>query len=134
MFANLRHNKRLDRFTLRGRTKVDGQWKLFCLVHNIEKLAHAGYAAQEAITEARVFARTSPQSRGPNTQRAHLGGDIDWNSPTPNANGLSYNLNVGVLQQRSHEIARAARIPQSAVCSNGSLDVMLVISPPKDLN
>ena len=43
--ANLRHNKRLDRFTLRGRTKVDGQWKLFCPVHNIEKLAHAGYAA-----------------------------------------------------------------------------------------
>ena len=45
VFANVRHNKRLDRFTLRGRTKVDGQWKLFCLVHNIEKLAHAGYAA-----------------------------------------------------------------------------------------
>ena len=45
VFANLRHNKRLDRFTLRGRTKVDGQWKLFCLVHNIEKLAHAGYVA-----------------------------------------------------------------------------------------
>jgi len=45
VFANVRHNKRLDRFTLRGRTKVDGQWKLYCLVHNIEKLAHAGYAA-----------------------------------------------------------------------------------------
>ncbi|MEO6445313.1 MAG: transposase [Gemmatimonadaceae bacterium] len=45
VFANLRHNKRLDRFTLRGREKVDGQWKLFCLVHNIEKLAHSGYAA-----------------------------------------------------------------------------------------
>ena len=45
VFANLRHNKRLDRFTLRGRTKVDGQWKLVCLVHNIEKLANAGYAA-----------------------------------------------------------------------------------------
>jgi transposase len=45
VFANLRHNKRLDRFTLRGRTKVDGQWKLYCLVHNIEKLANAGYAA-----------------------------------------------------------------------------------------
>jgi hypothetical protein len=39
VFANLRHNKRLTRFTLRGRTKVDGQWKLFALVHNIEKLA-----------------------------------------------------------------------------------------------
>ena len=23
--------------------KVDTQWKLFCLVHNIEKLAHHGY-------------------------------------------------------------------------------------------
>ena len=45
VFANLRANKRLDRFTLRGRTKVDTQWKLYCLVHNIEKLAHAGYAA-----------------------------------------------------------------------------------------
>ena len=45
VFANVRHNKRLDRFTLRGRAKVDGQWKLFCLVHNIEKLANAGYAA-----------------------------------------------------------------------------------------
>jgi len=44
VFANLRHNKRLDRFTLRGQAKVDGQWKLFALVHNIEKLAHHGYA------------------------------------------------------------------------------------------
>jgi transposase len=45
VFGNLRANKGLDRFTLRGRTKVDGQWKLFCLVHNIEKLAHHGLAA-----------------------------------------------------------------------------------------
>ena len=44
VFGNLRHNKRLNRFTLRGREKVDGQWKLYCLVHNIEKLAHQGYA------------------------------------------------------------------------------------------
>ena len=45
VFANLCYNKRLTRFTLRGRTKVDGQWKLFCLVHNIEKLAHLRSAA-----------------------------------------------------------------------------------------
>ncbi len=44
VFGNLRHNKRLNRFTLRGRKKVEGQWKLYCLVHNIEKLAHQGYA------------------------------------------------------------------------------------------
>lgn len=43
VFGNIRHNKRLNRFTLRGQKKVDGQWKLFCLVHNIEKLAHHGY-------------------------------------------------------------------------------------------
>jgi hypothetical protein len=43
VFGNIRHNKRLNRFTLRGRKKVDGQWKLYCLVHNIEKLAHHGY-------------------------------------------------------------------------------------------
>ena len=43
VFANLRHNKRLSRFTLRGKTKVGTQWQLYCLVHNIEKLAHRGY-------------------------------------------------------------------------------------------
>ncbi|MBC8086772.1 MAG: transposase, partial [Phycisphaerae bacterium] len=45
VFGNLRYNKGLDRFTLRGRTKVDTQWKLFGLVHNIEKLAKLKYAA-----------------------------------------------------------------------------------------
>ena len=44
VFGNIRYNKGLDRFTLRGQTKVDTQWKLFCLVHNIEKLAHHGVA------------------------------------------------------------------------------------------
>jgi transposase len=45
VFGNLRHNKGLDRFTLRGQTKVGGQWKLFALVHNIEKLAKHRMAA-----------------------------------------------------------------------------------------
>jgi transposase len=45
VFGNLRHNKGLDRFTLRGQIKVDGQWKLFALVHNIEKLAKHRNAA-----------------------------------------------------------------------------------------
>ena len=43
VFANIRHNKKLSRFTLRGHQKVNTQWQLFCLVHNIEKLAHNGY-------------------------------------------------------------------------------------------
>jgi hypothetical protein len=54
VFATLRHNRRLDRFTLRWRTKGDGQWKPLCLVHNIEKLANAGYAAYAARGNPRV--------------------------------------------------------------------------------
>jgi hypothetical protein len=38
VFANLRAHKRLTQFTLRGRAKVDIQWKLYCVVHNIGKL------------------------------------------------------------------------------------------------
>ena len=45
VFGNVRYNKRLGRFTLRGQCKVDGQWKLFSLVHNIEKLANYRKAA-----------------------------------------------------------------------------------------
>jgi transposase len=44
VFGNVRANKKMDRFTLRGESKVDGQWKLYCMVQNIEKLAHNGYA------------------------------------------------------------------------------------------
>ncbi|GGX09677.1 IS1182 family transposase [Undibacterium macrobrachii] len=44
VFGNLRYNKKLDRFTLRGQKKVNTQWHLYCLVHNIEKLAHHRYA------------------------------------------------------------------------------------------
>ncbi|MES2938799.1 MAG: transposase [Pseudomonadota bacterium] len=47
VFANLRHNKRLDRFTLRGKQKVGTQWRLYCLVHNIEQLARSGLGRSE---------------------------------------------------------------------------------------
>jgi transposase/IS5 family transposase len=44
VFANIRINKRLDRFTLRGKVKVNIQWLMFCLVHNIEKILNYGMA------------------------------------------------------------------------------------------
>jgi transposase len=44
VFANIRVHKRLDRFTLRSKPKVDVQWKLFALVHNIGKILHYGLA------------------------------------------------------------------------------------------
>ena len=42
VFGNITSNKRLDRFSLRGKAKVTGQWLLYCLVHNIEKLWRYG--------------------------------------------------------------------------------------------
>ena len=42
VFGNLRSQKRLDRFPLRGKLKVNIQWLLDCMVHNIEKLLHYG--------------------------------------------------------------------------------------------
>ena len=44
VFANLRHNKQPNRFTLRTQPKVNTQWTLYCLVHNIEKLSKNGFA------------------------------------------------------------------------------------------
>ncbi len=42
VFANIGTNKGLSRFTLRGKQKVQGQWRLYCMVHNIEKLMRYG--------------------------------------------------------------------------------------------
>jgi len=36
--ANIKTQKGLDRFTLRGKIKVNIQWLLYCMVHNIEKI------------------------------------------------------------------------------------------------
>jgi transposase len=38
IFGNIRIHKKLDRFTLRGKVKVNVQWLLYCMVHNIEKI------------------------------------------------------------------------------------------------
>ena len=42
VFANIRVNKRADRFTLRGKIKVNIQWLLYCMVHNMEKILNYG--------------------------------------------------------------------------------------------
>jgi transposase len=44
VFANIRTQKRLDRFTLRGKIKVNIQWLMYCIIHNIEKILNFGYA------------------------------------------------------------------------------------------
>jgi hypothetical protein len=42
VFGNIRSCKGLGRFTLRGQAKVDVQWLLFCMVHNVEKILNYG--------------------------------------------------------------------------------------------
>jgi len=43
VFANIRVHKRMNKFTLRGKIKVNIQWLLYCMVHNIEKVANYGF-------------------------------------------------------------------------------------------
>ena len=38
VFANITFQKKLNRFSLRGRKKVDAQWNIYCIVHNIGKI------------------------------------------------------------------------------------------------
>jgi hypothetical protein len=45
VFGNIGTNKNLKRFSLRRKNKVQGQWYLFCLIHNIEKLKNYGQLA-----------------------------------------------------------------------------------------
>lgn len=44
VFANLKYGKRLDRFTLKGKIKVNIQWVLYCMIHNIGKILNFGFA------------------------------------------------------------------------------------------
>jgi len=45
VFGNIGTNKGLNRFSLRGKEKVQGQWYLFSLIHNIEKIKNYGKMA-----------------------------------------------------------------------------------------
>ena len=41
-FSHITSAMRLDRFTLRGKVKVNTQWNLFCIVHNLTKIHRYG--------------------------------------------------------------------------------------------
>jgi transposase len=43
VFANIRTHKGMNRFTLRGKIKVNIQWLLYCMVHNMGKIANYGF-------------------------------------------------------------------------------------------
>ena len=45
-FAHIRFVMGLDRFNLRGKKKVNNQWLLFCIVHNLKKVFRYGMTAE----------------------------------------------------------------------------------------
>ena len=47
VFGNIRACKKMNRFTLRGKIKVNTQWTLYCIVHNIEKICNYGMASPQ---------------------------------------------------------------------------------------
>jgi hypothetical protein len=44
VFGNIRHTLKLNRFTMRGKRKVNTQWKLYSIVHNMLKIHRFGPA------------------------------------------------------------------------------------------
>jgi Transposase DDE domain len=52
VFANINYVHRLRRFSLRGVKKVNTQWLLYCLVHNIGKLQRYGRLARTTNTKS----------------------------------------------------------------------------------
>jgi transposase len=46
VFANIKYCKGLNRFTMRGQAKVNGQWLLWCIMHNLGKCLK-GYMKRE---------------------------------------------------------------------------------------
>jgi len=43
VFANIRTHKGMNRFTLRGKVKVNIQWLMYCMIHNIGKIVNYGF-------------------------------------------------------------------------------------------
>jgi hypothetical protein len=44
VFGHIRSQKRVDRFTWRGKIKVNIPWMLYCMAHNIETIVNDGLA------------------------------------------------------------------------------------------
>jgi transposase len=48
VFANIRYCRGLNRFTLRGKKKVNSQWLLYCMVHNLGKCLNGRNAVKNS--------------------------------------------------------------------------------------
>ena len=62
VFGNIGTTKRLNRFSLRGKKKVQGQWQLYCLVHNSELWSFGrvmkGYERDKSLHKSQIVLLT----------------------------------------------------------------------------
>jgi Transposase DDE domain len=77
-FANLRHNNQLNRFTLRSGCKVNAQWHLYCMVHNIEQIANYGLAQLAGATCERQRANSALESINCGSNLKCCAGSLNW--------------------------------------------------------
>jgi IS5 family transposase len=54
VFANINHVRGLKRFSVRGSVKVNAQWLLYCLVHNIGKLQRYGAPRRRSAAKSQM--------------------------------------------------------------------------------
>ena len=68
------HNKQLKRFTLMGQKKVDAQWKLYCLVHNIENSRITGMRSSSAAVSLHYASQATqwPDQRATSKRQVEL--------------------------------------------------------------
>jgi len=48
VFGQIKEGRGFRRFLLRGRAKVETEWKLICATHNLLKLFQSGWSPQRA--------------------------------------------------------------------------------------
>ena len=79
VFGNIRTQKRLDRLTLRGKIKVNIQWRRNCRVHNTEKIVHSRPSAHNTY----VCGDKGRGDQRPDNQHCLAGKPRTASSPTP---------------------------------------------------
>lgn len=89
VFANICSARGLKRFSHRGRTKVNTQWLLYCLVHNIGKVSRYVYVSHTFIWLSGWLPDTitpwpKPASTGTRTRIGKINRNIGFHSAMPN--------------------------------------------------
>jgi len=72
VFANIRSTLRLDRFSLRDKIKVNIQWLLFCITHNLGKINDTAYKGAKTQRKGQERAKRSEIERKTKTFRRRI--------------------------------------------------------------